>query len=308
MTQSLTIVSRTSALAMWQAEFVRASLIAHYPELDVKIKGIKTAGDKWLEAPLYEIGGKSLFVKELETCLINGEADLAVHSLKDMPAMLPKGLALAAILQRENPFDAWICPQGATLAALAPNSRVGTSSLRRIAQLKKIRPDLVYTSLRGNVDSRVHKCQAGEWDAIVLAVAGLTRLNLMSHVTSIFTQQQMLPAVAQGALGLECRSDDKATLALIGVLNHNLSASCIRAERAMNHALGGNCKVAVAGYAVLENNEIKLIGRVGCPDTLVMLEATGRGNIDFPEALGQQVATELIQQGALEIIAKMNHD
>lgn len=301
----LTIVSRTSPLAMWQAEFVRGQLSQHYPNLKIKIIGIKTLGDKILDTPLDKIGGKGLFVKELEQALLSGKASLAVHSLKDVPSVFPSGLGLGAICKRDNPFDAWICPTGHTLEKLPAGCRVGTSSLRRAVQLKRLRPEVEFVPLRGNVDTRLRKCQAGEWDAIVLAVAGLTRLNLQAHITHIFSEQQLLPAVAQGALGIECRMDDIQTLELVAALDHAPTRFCIEAERAMNAALGGSCQIPVAGFATLQENGLQLTGRVGNPENFMILEATKKGALKNAVKLGQEVASDLIQQGAQEIIDKI---
>lgn len=302
--QSLTIVSRTSALAMWQAESVRSQLLHHHPELMVSILGIKTEGDRWLDTPLYEMGGKSLFVKELEQALIEGKADIAVHSLKDVPVVLVPGLDLGAFCQRDNPFDGWVSPKGLGILDLPPKSVVGTSSLRRIAQLTRLRPDLQYVPLRGNVDTRLKKCLAGEWDAIVLAVAGLTRLKLQDHITQIFTPEEMLPAVGQGALVVECRSDDLHTRELIRVLDHSPTRLCVKAERAMNAALGGSCQVAVAGLATILDNTLHLTGRVGDHLKGILLESQKSMALEDPVALGEMVAQDLIHQGALEVLAR----
>lgn len=301
----LTIVSRMSPLAMWQAEHVRAQLIQHHPQLTIEIKGIKTQGDRQLDQPLYKVGGKSLFVKELEQALLAGEADIAVHSLKDLPAAFPSGLMLGAICAREDPRDAWICPSGQSWENLPAGARVGTSSLRRMVQLQRLRPDLNCFSLRGNVDSRLRKCQQGEWDAIILAVAGLIRLQQRAQVQSIFTPAQLLPAVGQGALGIECRQDDEHTRGLIAVLDHAPTQVCIRAERAMNAALGGNCQIPVAGFAQIIHDQVHLMGRVGHPKTLALVEAQKIGSTTDPESLGKAVAQDLIAQGAQHMIADL---
>lgn len=301
----LTIATRTSPLAMWQAEFVRDHLRRHHPSLIINIIGIKTLADKQLNTPLDKIGGKGIFVKELEQALLNREADLAVHSLKDVPATFPEGLGLGAICQRENPLDAWICPQGASLEKLSAGSRVGTSSLRRMVQLKMLRPDLHYVPLRGNVDTRLRKCQQGEWDAIVLAVAGLSRLKLTEHITQIFSPQELLPAVGQGALGIECRLNDDQTREWIDVLDHPPTRLCIEAERAMNAALGGNCQVPVAGYAVYENENLVLTGRVGDFQEKILLEARRAAPADKAVSLGESVAQDLMLKGAEKIIANI---
>lgn len=300
----LSIVSRKSPLALWQAHYVRRQLLTHYPEAEVRVIGIKTQADRELDTPLYKMGGKSIFIKELETALLRGEGDVAVHSLKDVPAELPDGLVLAAFCERENPFDAWVCPKGDSVRHLAPGSRVGTSSLRRIMQLKKLNPDIVCIPLRGNVDSRIAKCERGEWDALVLAAAGLTRLNLSHHIHSIFTKAELTPAVGQGVLGLECRKEDHRTHAILSVLDHAPTRLCVRAERAMNASLGGTCQTAIGGFAEIRLGKLVLMARVGEVATGVLLEVTKEGACAAPEALGEAVAEALKSQGALAIIAR----
>lgn len=304
MSDSITIVTRTSPLALWQANFIQHQLCHFHPQLEVHIKGVKTQGDRWLDTPLYKIGGKSLFVKELEHALLAGEADLAVHSLKDMPVELPDGLVLGAICERENPFDAWVCPSGHSIMTLPAGSVVGTSSLRRQVQLGALRPDLVFKSLRGNVGTRLEKCLAGEWDAIVLAVAGLLRLGEEKQITEIFDETQMVPAVAQGALGIECRVNDQKTLELLKPLHHAPTEACAFAERAMNRALGGNCHVPVAGFSKWEGNTLSLIGRVGDISNYSIIEARGELHSGDPIELGKQVADSLIAKGAMEYIQR----
>jgi hydroxymethylbilane synthase len=299
------IVTRTSVLALWQANYVKARIEAQFPELSVELLGVKTLGDKRLDVSLQKIGGKGVFVKELENALYDKSAHIAVHSLKDMPVRLPEGLMIASVCTRENPCDAWVCPKGMTLAELPLNSRVGTSSLRRSTQLKRIRPDLIFEPLRGNIDSRLKKCMDGEWDAIVLAAAGLIRLGLQQHIQHIFDYQTVLPAVSQGALGIECRSDDHETQAILSFLNDDDTRACIDAERAMNLMLGGNCEVPVAGFAQINQQEITLIGRVLSSIDNSMIEAQAKGPIADAEKIGQSVATNLINQGAKEIIAQM---
>jgi hydroxymethylbilane synthase len=300
---TLRIVTRTSALALWQANYVRAQLLKHHPELVVEIIGVKTSADQWQDIPLFKMGGKGVFVKELEEALLANTADLAVHSLKDVPFALPEGLGLAAVCERENPLDAWVCPKQLDFAALPSGSRVGTSSLRRIVQLSHMRTDLEYVPLRGNIDTRLRKCQQGEWDAIVLAAAGLTRLELQSNITMTFTPEQVLPAVGQGALGIECRLDDERTRALLSVLEHPPTRACISAERAMNTALGGSCQVPVAGFAIHQGNKLCLTGRVGHPQRGVILESQRSGT--SPEMLGELVAADLLEQGAGQIIKEI---
>lgn len=305
--KTLIIATRTSTLALWQANHIRDQLIHRYPDLNVELNGIKTLGDKRLDVSLQKIGGKGLFVKELEEALLNREADLAVHSLKDMPAVLPPGLGIVSICQRENPYDAWVCPKNYQLADIPSQSRIGTSSLRRMLQLKQKRPDLIYEPLRGNVDTRLSKCHAGEWDAIVLAVAGLTRLNKQNEITYSFNKEEMVPAVAQGALGIECRLDDEDTKNLLTFLDDKKTRACIEAERALNAALGGNCEVPVAGFAELHDGQLHLIGRVLSPSSGKILHAEAMMTMDSPVVLGKQVAHTLIQQGAREIIDEILH-
>lgn len=305
---NLTIASRTSPLALWQAQYVRDQLLLHHPQLSINILGMKTQGDQFLDKPLYKIGGKGLFIKELEQALLSGRADLAVHSLKDMPAHLPAGLGLAAICQRDDPQDAWICPQGFTFATLPSGSRVGTSSLRRMVQLKCLRNDLCYEPLRGNIGTRLDQCLKGQWDAIVLALAGLRRLDLMSRVTMIFSSEQMLPAIGQGALAVESRLHDEKIWALLSALDHYPTRVCVEAERAMNYALGGSCQLPVAGLATYQDNTLWLTGKVGDPNRLIILQAQQQGLASQPQALGQQVAQRLIDQGAQQIIDALRHD
>ncbi len=303
-TRRLRIVTRMSALAMWQAHYVRTQLLAHHNQLDVEIIGIKTTGDlsQIDNTPLSKIGGKAVFVKELEQALLAKEADIAVHSLKDVPATFPEGLGLTTLSERASPFDAWVCPKGHNFTSLPAGAKVGTSSLRRTVQLKMLRNDLIYLPLRGNVDTRLKKCEQGEYDAIVLAQAGLARLNLGAHITQTFEAHELLPAVGQGALGIECRLDDENTQDILSVLDHLPTRLCVQAERAMNAALGGNCQVPVAGFATLHDNVLRLTGRVGHPEKLILLESCAQGPSTDPVALGEQVAQHLVSQGAMDII------
>jgi len=243
MSHTLTIATRESPLALWQATFVQKQLQRHHPHLTIHIKGMKTIGDNWLETPLYEIGGKSLFVKELEQALLEKKADIAVHSLKDMPVDLPEGLMLGAICERESPFD-----------------------------------------------------------AIILAEAGLSRLGLQQHIVSVFTEDEMIPAVGQGGLGIECRADDDNTRILLAPLHHAPTATCVLAERAMNRALGGNCHVPVAGFAKWVETKLQLRGRVGEVSNYAIIEATAQSEGDNPERLGKEVAQTLMAKGAKAFI------
>jgi hydroxymethylbilane synthase len=296
--KNLTIASRESALALWQSEHIKARLEALYPDLEVTINGMTTQGDKILDMPLAKIGGKGLFVKELESAMLLGQADIAVHSMKDVPMELPEGLELAVICERENPFDAFVSNHFQTINELPQGAVVGTSSLRRHSQLVAQRPDLVIKSLRGNVNTRLAKLDAGEFDAIILAASGLIRLGFHDRIKSTLTAEQSLPAVGQGALGLECRTADSEIKALLAPLSHQESEFCVRAERAMNHYLHGSCQVPIAGYAVLDNDILTLNGLVASLDGKTVMKACLQDNKGNAQALGTAVAKALLAQGA----------
>jgi hydroxymethylbilane synthase len=268
----------------------------------VEILGMTTRGDKILDAPLAKVGGKGLFVKELEQGLLAGSADIAVHSTKDVPVDLPAGLHLPVILEREDPRDAFVSNRFERLADLPQGARVGTSSLRRQCQLTARRPDLDIQPLRGNVNSRLAKLDGGEFDAILLAAAGLIRLSFAERIRSRLTIQESLPAIGQGAVSIECREDDARTLTLLAPLHHPDTADCIRAERAMNRRLQGGCQVPIAGHALLEGDDLRLRGLVGTPDGSRVLIAEHRAGRDRAEALGTQVAEDLLAQGAGDIL------
>lgn len=302
---TLKIATRQSPLALWQAEHIKARLQALHPGLTVELVKFVTQGDKILDTPLAKIGGKGLFVKELENALLDGRADLAVHSMKDVPMDLPDNLTLAVICERENPFDAFVSNQYLTLDDLPQGARLGTSSLRRKSQIQAYRPDLTIIDLRGNVGTRLGKLDAGEYDAIILAAAGLKRLQLESRIKQILPADLSLPAVGQGALGLECRSNDQAVLTLIAPLSDPATNICIRAERAFNHTLQGGCQVPIAGFAVLENNQLTMQGRVGSPDGQQLLKAEISGAPEQAEQLGQQLAQRLLEQGAGKLLAAL---
>lgn len=302
---TLKIATRQSPLALWQAEHIKARLQALHPGLTVELVKFVTQGDKILDTPLAKIGGKGLFVKELENALLDGRADLAVHSMKDVPMDLPDNLTLAVICERENPFDAFVSNQYLTLDDLPQGARLGTSSLRRKSQIQAYRPDLTIIDLRGNVGTRLGKLDAGEYDAIILAAAGLKRLQLESRIKQILPADLSLPAVGQGALGLECRSNDQAVLTLIAPLSDPNTNICIRAERAFNRTLQGGCQVPIAGFAVLENNQLTMQGRVGSPDGQQLLKAEISGAPEQAEQLGQQLAQRLLEQGAGELLAAL---
>lgn len=303
--KQLVIATRESALALWQAEHVKARLQALYPDLDIQLLGMTTQGDRILDVTLNKIGGKGLFVKELETALAEGRADLAVHSLKDVPMHLPEGFALAAILQREDPRDALVSNHYASLEDLPAGAVVGTSSLRRESQLRARFPHLVVKPLRGNVQTRLRKLDEGEFDAIVLAAAGLKRLDLTDRIRLELSPEQSLPAVGQGALGIEIRADREDVLALLAPLNDAETAACVTAERAMSRALGGSCQVPLGGYAELQGGMLTLRAFVAEPDGSVVYAAQAQAPAAEAEQLGQQLAAQLSEQGAAAIIAQL---
>ncbi len=292
---------------MWQAEDVSRRLQEIYPELDIQLVTMKTKGDKILDAPLAKVGGKGLFVKELEEGILAGKADIAVHSMKDVPVEFPQGLELAIILKREDPRDAFVSNNYENLAALPENAVVGTSSLRRQTQIKEQFPDIKLDWLRGNVNTRLRKLDDGDYDAIILAAAGLKRLGFASRIRSFLEPEQSLPAIGQGAVGIETRSDDDAVKQLLAPLADADTTIRVQAERAMNETLNGGCQVPIAGYAVLEGDQIFLRGLVGEPDGSKVLRAEIRGASTDAVALGIKLAEDLLSQGAGEILAKL-HD
>ena len=301
--KKIVIATRKSQLAMWQAEFVKTELEKAHKDLEVEFLAIKTRGDILLDSPLSKIGGKGLFVKELEHAMLNNEADIAVHSMKDVPMEFPEGLCLGPICVREDPRDAFICNNFASLNELPQGAVVGTSSLRRQCQIQKARPDLVIKSLRGNVNTRLAKLDAGEFDAIILAAAGMIRLKMPERIKSFMAPELSLPACGQGAVGIELRSDDVETAKLLEVLNHSETAIRVTAERAMNTRLNGGCQVPIAGYSEIEGDSIHLRGLVGSVDGVQMLTAEGSAHINEAEALGIKIAEDLLAQGAEEILA-----
>lgn len=303
----LTIASRESALAMWQAKYIQQTLRQLYPELDVRILGMTTQGDQILDTALSKIGGKGLFVKELEQAMADGRADIAVHSMKDVPMNLPDGFCLAAIGEREDPRDAFISNQFKNLDELPPGSIVGTSSLRRQSQLLARLPHLKITMLRGNVGTRLKKLDDGQYSAIILAAAGLKRLGLGDRITALIEPEHSLPAVGQGALGIECRSDRQDLIDLVQPLNHSATAHCVRAERAMSRALAGSCQVPLGGFATLSNDVLTLRGFVASPDGCQMVVDMVQGDPAQDEALGLKLAEQLLARGAGEILAALEH-
>ncbi len=299
----LRIATRQSPLALWQAHYVKQRLEACHEGLRVELVPMVTRGDVILDTPLAKVGGKGLFVKELELALLEDRADIAVHSMKDVPVDFPEGLGLVTICEREDPRDAFVSNRYDSLDALPQGSIVGTSSLRRQCQLAESRPDLVIRSLRGNVGTRLGKLDNGEYDAIILAVAGLKRLGLESRIKVALPPEQSLPAVGQGAVGIECRLDDIRTHALLAPLNHDETVIRVKAERAMNTRLEGGCQVPIGSYAELIDGELWLRALVGAPDGSQMVRGERRGRPQDAEQLGISLAEELLDNGAREILA-----
>jgi hydroxymethylbilane synthase len=301
---TLRIATRESALALWQAEHVAARLRTLHPNLDVRLVPMTTRGDQILDQPLAAIGGKGLFLKELEVAMQRGEADIAVHSLKDVPMTLEPGFTLPAILERANPFDAFVSNHHARLEALPPAARVGTSSLRRQVQLRALRPDLTLLDLRGNVNTRLAKLDAGQYDAIILACAGLERLGFGARIAETLTPPRLLPAVAQGAIAIEAREGDDHVAALVAPLADAGTTQRVRAERAMNRRLGGSCDVPIAGYATLDGDRLLLAALVGDAAGGALIRAEAAGPASDPESLGLAVAEDLLLQGAAAVLHK----
>jgi len=297
------IATRKSPLAIWQAEFVRDSLLALYPELQIEFVKMSTQGDKILDTPLAKVGGKGLFVKELEVGMLAGEADIAVHSMKDVPVEFPEGLHLPVVCKREDPRDAFVSNNYQSIDELPQGAKVGTSSLRRECQLRRYRSDLEVLPLRGNVNTRLRKLDEGNYDAIILATAGLKRLGFDDRIKSKLTPEQSLPAIGQGAVGIETRVDDERINALIAPLRCPETWIVVTAERAMNKRLAGGCQVPIAGFALLEEGKIWMRGLVGRPDGSEMLSAEVNGTAEQAESLGIQLAEELLSQGAEKILA-----
>jgi hydroxymethylbilane synthase len=307
MSRKLTIATRESPLALWQAQFVQSALMQAHPDLEVRLLGMTSRGDQLLDVPLAKVGGKGLFVKELETALLDGSADIAVHSMKDVPMELPIGLHLGVICQREDPSDAFVSNHYRALADLPAGSVVGTSSLRRECQLRARRPDLQVKFLRGNVNTRLRKLDEGGYDAIILASAGLIRLGFSDRIAQQIDVTDSLPAGGQGAVGIELRSDDEAVRALLQVVHHEPTAQRVRAERAMNRRLQGGCQVPIACYAQYApgGEQLWLRGLVGKPDGSLLLRAEARAPTAQAEQLGIRVADDLLTQGAADILAEV---
>lgn len=298
----LIIATRKSPLALWQAQWVKTRLEAIHSSLSVQLLGLTTSGDKIPAISLAAMGGKGLFVKELEEALLEGRADIAVHSIKDVPMNLPEKLCLPVICEREEARDVFISNQFASLKELPKDAVVGTSSLRRQSQLRALRTDIHLENLHGNIETRLSHLDRASYAAIILAAAGLMRLNLQHRIRSFFTIDQMLPAAGQGVLGIECRESDSITQELIAPLNHSTTHFCVTAERAMCRQLGGGCHVPVAAYATLKNNQLHLHGLVGRTDGTLILRAKHTGYLQQAELLGIHVAENLLQQGAGKIL------
>lgn len=299
---SLRIATRKSALALWQANWVASQLRKAHPNLHIELVEITTEGDRRLDLTLSKIGGKGLFLKELEEALLRGEADIAVHSLKDVPAQDTPGLRLAAFLPRATAFDALVSSTYPSLAALPHGANVGTASLRRQSQLLHLRPDLNILPLRGNVDTRLRRQQIGDFDAIVLAACGLERLNLSTHIAEVLTPDICLPAVGQGIVVVQARANDDHSQALLKPLHSPASYTQALAERTMNALLGGSCQVPIAGFATLHGNELRLNGLVGTPDGKMLMKASFGGDPSEAQQIGEHVANDLMAQGAEQII------
>jgi hydroxymethylbilane synthase len=296
------IATRRSALALWQAEHVAARLRAAHPTLQVSLRPIVTQGDRIQDRPLAAVGGKGLFIKELELALAAGEAELAVHSMKDVPAQLPSGLVIGAALERADPRDAFLSRRHPTLAALPAGARLGTSSPRRTCILKAARPDLEIAMLRGNVDTRLGRLDAGDYDAIVLAAAGLERLGLAARITEYLSPEVSLPAVGQGIIGVECRADP-ALLALLAPLEHAPTRTCLEAERAFAAQLEGSCQSPIAGHATLAGGQLALEGLVGSPDGATVYRGRAEGHPAEAAELGRRLGERLLAAGARQLLA-----
>ena len=304
MKDTIRIATRKSTLAMWQARHVESLLEDRYPEAFIELVPIVTEGDRIQDRPLAQIGGKGLFLKELEIALLSGEADMAVHSMKDVPAVMTPGLCLDVVLPRANPYDALVCLSNCTLDQLPFSARVGTSSLRRKCQLLSLRPDLEVADLRGNVDTRLKKLEAGKYEAIILACAGLERLGLEDWISQQLLPPDWVPASTQGIIGLQCRADDERLLERISVFNDPVTMIQARAERTVARELEGSCQLPLAVFAQTDK-KLKLTAMVGTPDGSTLLRASRSSSLNEPEALGMLVARDLLDKGAGEIIRRL---
>jgi hydroxymethylbilane synthase len=303
--KQIRVGTRASALALWQAEWVKSELEKKYPGMAVTLTKIKTTGDKILDVPLAKVGGKGLFVKEIEEAMLEGEIDIAVHSMKDVPTFFPDGLHLGAITKREDARDALISRNNVPFKDLPRGANVGTSSLRRQAQLMHLRPDFVIHQLRGNVDTRLRKLKEGQYDAIILAAAGLKRLGLAGNVSEYIAPEISLPAIGQGALGIECRVDDRELNDLIAFFNHADSRTCVTGERALLRKLEGGCQVPIACYGQMNNGKLHLIGLVGSVDGKRIIKDSLEGRPEDADRLGVALAEKLLSQGADVILREV---
>ena len=305
------IGTRGSKLALWQAEWVKSEIQHLHPEIEISFIKIKTTGDMILDVPLAKIGGKGLFVKEIEEAILRHKVDMAVHSMKDVPTELPEGLHLAAICRREDPRDALITKVQSSkfkvqsFKDLPHGATVGTSSLRRLCQLRNIRPDLKIVQLRGNLDTRIRKLDEGQFDAIIVAVAGVKRLGLAYRITEILEPEICLPAIGQGAIGIECRVNDKVINTILGALNHQETSISVRAERALLRKLGGGCQVPIAAYARIEDGRVIMDGLVGSITGERVIKSHAEGKLEDHERLGTNLAEDLLSRGAKEILAEV---
>jgi hydroxymethylbilane synthase len=303
--KTIRIATRQSPLALWQAEHVAARLQQAFPGLKTELVKMVTRGDKILDAPLAKVGGKGLFVKELEQGMLDGVADIAVHSMKDVPVEFPEGLHLAVILDREDPTDAFVSNRYSSLAELPSDARIGTSSLRRQCQIKERFPQAEILSLRGNVNTRLAKLDAGEYDAIILASAGLKRLGMGARITASLSPEESLPAMGQGAIGIECRINDAEIHEYLKVLHDETTTIRVRAERAMNERLNGGCQVPIAGFAEIQGDRLFMRGLVGSPDGSVLYRAKADSSLEQAEQLGQAIADDLLAQGAGKVLREL---
>jgi len=303
--RTVKIATRQSPLALWQAEYVAARLEQAHPGIKTELVKMVTKGDKILDAPLAKIGGKGLFVKELEQGMLEGAADIAVHSMKDVPVEFPEGLHLAVILPREDPRDAFVSNHYKSLEDLPENAKIGTSSLRRQCQIAERFPKAEILSLRGNVNTRLGKLDAGEYDAIILAAAGLIRLGFTDRITQTLDSSVSLPAIGQGAVGIECRSDDDEINALLAPLADEDSTIRVSAERAMNERLNGGCQVPIAGFAELQDGKLFMRGLVGKPDGSIIYRVEKTGAIEDAAMIGEAIADELLQSGAGKVLSEL---
>ena len=303
----LKIATRNSPLALWQAEHVKQKLMETHADLDIELVSMTTAGDRFLDASLFEVGGKGLFIKELEQALIDGQADIAVHSMKDVTIDLPAELALPVIMQRADTRDVLVSNKYKSIDALPENGILGTSSLRRQSQVRAMRSDLQLNDLRGNVGTRLRKLDDGEYDAIILAAAGIKRLGLAERIAQLIPHDELLPAIGQGAIGIECRANDPAVYDLIMPLNDVNTALCVETERAFSRRLFGGCQLPIAGHATIINDEVELTGLVARVDGSDVIKAAKKGNVVNKEDIGISLAETLLERGADQILNDIMH-